>query len=121
MCWGRNEAGQLGLGAADWGEPHPVPALVAGPLDEVVSITASVAGHERLQYCYADPDPDPHPEGGPHTFGYVCAILSGGRLRCWGANFEGQLGDGSRTDRPAPVAIFWPIAAVFLPAMLADQ
>jgi alpha-tubulin suppressor-like RCC1 family protein len=116
MCWGRNQAGQLGVGTADWrDEPHSVPALVGSLLDEIVGISASVAGHSRLQYKYDEPEPgdDDNP-----TTGFVCAILSGGSLRCWGANAEGQLGDGSRTDRPSPVAPFWPVTAAFLPNAL---
>jgi alpha-tubulin suppressor-like RCC1 family protein len=35
------------------------------------------------------------------TAGYVmtCAILAGGSLKCWGANYGGQLGLGDSTDR----------------------
>ena len=39
--------------------------------------------------------------GGSHT----CAIRSGGSLRCWGANANGQLGDGGGADRGSPPAI----------------
>jgi alpha-tubulin suppressor-like RCC1 family protein len=39
--------------------------------------------------------------GGQHA----CAVLSDGTVTCWGSNFNGQLGDGTTTDRPtaAPV------------------
>jgi alpha-tubulin suppressor-like RCC1 family protein len=36
--------------------------------------------------------------GGFHT----CAITSRDGLKCWGGNFDGQLGDGSLTDRNRP-------------------
>ncbi len=34
-----------------------------------------------------------------------CVVLAGGGVRCWGSNYSGQLGDGTRTDRAAPVAV----------------
>ncbi|MEI6223392.1 MAG: hypothetical protein WCS72_01485 [Deltaproteobacteria bacterium] len=33
---------------------------------------------------------------------FGCALLDDGRVRCWGANDRGQLGDGSTTFRPVP-------------------
>ena len=35
---------------------------------------------------------------------HACALLDDGTVRCWGKNDRGQLGDGSRTDSPLPVA-----------------
>jgi alpha-tubulin suppressor-like RCC1 family protein len=37
----------------------------------------------------------------PHT----CAVTSDGKLRCWGANSFGQLGDGTTTARAVPVVV----------------
>lgn len=34
-----------------------------------------------------------------------CALLSLGAVRCWGENDHGQLGDGTKTDRIAPVSV----------------
>ena len=36
---------------------------------------------------------------------YGCAIHDAGSLKCWGKNGYGQVGDGTTTDRNAPVAI----------------
>jgi len=36
---------------------------------------------------------------------HTCAVLSTGQVACWGYNGFGQLGDGSTTDKWAPVTI----------------
>ncbi|MBN2084680.1 MAG: hypothetical protein JW748_05605 [Anaerolineales bacterium] len=45
--------------------------------------------------------PVPVAAGWNHT----CAITGEGGLMCWGNNKEGQLGDGSRTNRSKPVGV----------------
>ena len=36
---------------------------------------------------------------------HSCAVLSGGAVKCWGHNSEGELGDGTEIHRPAPVDV----------------
>lgn len=36
---------------------------------------------------------------------FACASLPSGRVDCWGANSQGQLGDGSKTSSSKPVAV----------------
>ena len=77
LCWGDNRFGQIGDGSVGLLQ-QASPVEVAG-LSDAQSIAA----------------------GSAHT----CATTAAGAVRCWGANAEGQLGDGSTTRRLAPVAV----------------
>jgi hypothetical protein len=76
-CWGSNAFGKLGSGVPNWNGWSVAP--VAGLNSGVVAISA----------------------GANHT----CAIVTGGGVKCWGHNLHGQLGDGTTTDRNAPVDV----------------
>ena len=78
-CWGANSHGELGTGDT---APRTRPARVQ--FDHGTGTLAGLAVGEA------------------HT----CAVeQAGGRIDCWGANADGQLGDGTTTDRPLPVTV----------------
>jgi alpha-tubulin suppressor-like RCC1 family protein len=78
-CWGDNEHGQLGLGdATDRGDDpnemgDKLPDIDLGTSKAAMAIMA----------------------GGVHT----CALLEGGRIKCWGLALSGQLGLGDTGPR----------------------
>jgi alpha-tubulin suppressor-like RCC1 family protein len=74
--WGRNTLGQLGSGNTVG--PRSTPAPVPG----LSSIRAIAAGAD-----------------------HVLALDADGRVWAWGANGDGQLGDGSTTQRVSPVVV----------------
>jgi hypothetical protein len=37
--------------------------------------------------------------------GFTCAVIDTGRIRCWGYNSDGQLGDGTFDDKSVPVPV----------------
>jgi len=77
-CWGANFFGQLGNPAfGDVSRATPVSTLEPGTH---AGATAVSAGD-----------------------GFACAVVNGG-VKCWGRNFEGELGDGTTTPRSTPVS-----------------
>lgn len=83
-CWGRNDFGQLGVGDTrnrgiannDMGNGLPAVMLGTGLAARVVRA------------------------GGRHA----CAILTSGKVKCWGNNADGQLGTGDSSNRGATAA-----------------
>jgi len=75
-CWGSNYDGEVGDGTGIW---RSLPVSVFGLSSGVIAVAAH----------------------GSHS----CAMTIAGALKCWGNNPNGQLGDGSTTDRLAPVQV----------------
>jgi alpha-tubulin suppressor-like RCC1 family protein len=40
-------------------------------------------------------------------FSHSCAVDTGGDVRCWGSNTQGELGDGAIDDKTTPVEVKW--------------
>jgi alpha-tubulin suppressor-like RCC1 family protein len=78
-CWGGNSYGQLGWMGRDYGiTPQDMGENLLS-VNLGVGVTASAVA-----------------AGGRHT----CALLGDGRVKCWGDNSVGQLGQGDRLPRP---------------------
>lgn len=77
FCWGRNSSGQLGDGST---ANRPIPVRVPG---------------------FGQGDARMISAGSEHT----CAIDNQRRAFCWGRNGFGQIGDGTRFNRPSPTRL----------------
>jgi hypothetical protein len=127
-CWGSNETGQLGLGGAVGGThqtPSPIAitgakALALGDSHTCALLSdgtmacwgANTAGQLGLgpQGAAMMTSPTAVPDlkgvtqiaaGGDST----CALLTGAKVKCWGANDAGQLGIGKGGNQSAPTAL----------------
>lgn len=89
-CWGGNHYGELGFGPSGLGASAPVPTLVNLPNVTSVSAfsNASVAG-----------------EPGGHTCARTEEIAGMPKIKCWGRNENGQLGNNSQTSTAIPVDV----------------
>jgi alpha-tubulin suppressor-like RCC1 family protein len=78
-CWGFNLFGQLGDGSTtDRSAPVKVVGSGTAPL-----VFTTVAGGE----------------------GHTCGLTTGHAIYCWGYNDDGEVGDGTHTNRATPVPI----------------
>ena len=77
-CWGANDEGRLGYGDTTARTSPPSNAINLG------------AGATSLRASHG------------HT---TCATLADGKLKCWGKNDRGQVGDGTTTNQNSPVDV----------------
>ncbi|MFA5302970.1 MAG: archaellin/type IV pilin N-terminal domain-containing protein [Candidatus Nanoarchaeia archaeon] len=75
-CWGSNDYGELGNG------------IYGG----IISTPAAVPDSDKYVKVAAAMD-------------YTCAITTNGTLKCWGLNFNGQLGIGNTTQMLLPIEV----------------
>jgi alpha-tubulin suppressor-like RCC1 family protein len=125
-CWGRGDVGQVGNGKNDGANNRPILVRSSG----VASICAAgyhscILSFDGAVFCFgwnvANQLGDgtalnrniPVPVLGLQAnvtaiscgdF-HNCALNSSGNVLCWGYNAQGQLGDGSTTNRASPVPV----------------
>lgn len=92
-CWGYNAYGQLGNGKYI-GSPHNIDT--ASAVDSLIPVKVRqdpgvMAGKKIVKIFVAQ-----------H---HSCALDDQGAMYCWGVNSNGQLGDGTNTDRSVPVKV----------------
>jgi alpha-tubulin suppressor-like RCC1 family protein len=89
-CWGHNSSGQLGEGGnSPFIRTTPVDVLTAPAMPPLAGVSAITTGEQ-------------------HT----CALMNGGGVKCWGANFAGQVGDNSSGNyrfSPVDVVVVVPV------------
>jgi alpha-tubulin suppressor-like RCC1 family protein len=83
MCWGVNALGLLGNGTTSG--PRSCDGVPCGSMPVAV-----VGGHTFVALS---------------THNSTCALTADGAVYCWGVNDQGQLGDGSTSNRPSPVRV----------------
>ena len=76
-CWGANGSGQLGNGTTTGSS---VPVAVTG-ISDAKAVASDTYGNS------------------------FCAVLTTGHMECWGANGDGQLGNGTTTTSDVPVSV----------------
>ncbi len=96
-CWGSNDSGELSaIDASD----HLTPTLVGNfrlcgfctggrlfsPLQGVVAIATGTSPSQPTRQ-------------------HACALLAGGVIDCWGNNSQGEIGDGTTTNRSIPTVV----------------
>lgn len=125
-CWGSNYAGQLGQGVyTDFEGPATVPGLGGVVSVKVGGSHTCVLLNNGNVHCWGQ-----HGSGqlgrGTQSYTYSafirfavttnavaielsndnsCAILANGTAQCWGANWSGQVGDGTTVDKNVPTLV----------------
>jgi len=127
FCWGNNDFGTVGDGTQHNIRPLPVAVADGHAFRQVAVGNAHTCGltSGRRVFCWGLNDvgqlgdstrtlrPSPVPVSGDRSFdqlatgvNHSCAVNgTTHRAFCWGENFAGELGDGTKTQRLTPVAV----------------
>jgi alpha-tubulin suppressor-like RCC1 family protein len=92
-CWGSNQRGALGNGKTT---DSNAPVAVTMPTEVTFSSIGSGVWHS-------------------------CALTTTGMVYCWGSNYDGKLGNGTKTDSNIPVAVTMPADVTTFTALSVGQ
>ena len=123
LCAGNNGVSQLGDGTTAARSTH-VPVLsIGGPASGVAAgQEASCALAGGAVWCWGNGPVNGDPSGQRRPIAFVvgnttgatalalryshaCALIADGTVRCWGLNYQGQLGDGTTVQRTTAVPV----------------
>ena len=124
-CWGDNSAGQLGNGTTATSASPVSVGGVTGASVVAAGSSHSCAVASAVTYCWGGNSDGQLGDGTTVSSSnpvavvglsvtakgiaagskHSCALLTDGTVQCWGGNSDGQLGNGSTTGSPAPVAV----------------
>jgi alpha-tubulin suppressor-like RCC1 family protein len=93
-CWGNNTAGQLGDGTLGGASATPVAVVGIGGPGTLTGVTSLAAA------------------SGPLYDSSFCAVLTTGRVACWGNGSDGQLGNTATANSAIPIAAGGALAGV---------
>jgi len=130
-CWGTNTSGELGNGSTN-NSTVPVKVITSVKFDKIALGTYHTCGLNAngIAYCWGSnsngqlgnnstnnsstPVLVSLPAFAPQGFGFVsitgdgnhtCGIGNNGKAYCWGSNSNGQLGNGSTSDKLIPTLV----------------
>src|SRR5262249_43481543 len=120
-CWGYNHEGELGDGTETTrtkpvtvaGLPPGGARAIAAGSEQTCAILSSTGGVQ----CWGGFSDEPEDvtglksgvlaiaTGGTDVDEFICALLDAGKIKCWGDNTNGELGDGTTATRDDPVSV----------------
>jgi alpha-tubulin suppressor-like RCC1 family protein len=125
QCWGYNGYGNLGDGttkssstlvtatlssviAVAVGEGHTCALTTAGAVECIGYNSNGQLGNGKTSFSATTTWQVAIASGAIGVaagYSHTCALMASGKVYCWGANGNGQLGDGTNIQRTSPVLV----------------